>query len=266
MLKLVTTGRRAATALPQLLAASVLLAGATSALTVAPAFAGAKTAQIQADDQQALRIARSFRAAGDSRSAVPVYRAILSRRPADAAVQVELADTLLEVDMLDEAIGIYSAVDPKSPSAGDAELGLAQAQLRMDQPARAMAHMDRAVALAPTNTRVLVGRGVVLDRIGRHQDAQASYRQALAIEPRSVAARSDLALSLAFTGQYDQALEILEPIARSANASPQDRQNLAFIYGLKGDRAQALALSRLDLGETAAQANARYFDYIRQTR
>lgn len=261
-----TTDGRAALPLTHLAAVSAVAVALCGLAAAPPAVAGVKAVQAQPDDQQALRIARSFRAAGDSRSAVPVYRTVLSRHPGDAAVQVELADTLLEVDLLDDAIGIYSAVDPKSPAAGDAELGLAQAQLRLNQPVRALAHMDKAAQLAPANTRVLVGRGVVLDRIGRHQEAQTSYRKALAIEPRSVAARSDLALSLALTGQYDQALEILEPIARSAGASPQDRQNLAFIYGLKGDRDQAIALGRIDLGETTAQSNAKFFDYARQMR
>ena len=78
------------------------------------------------------------------------------------------------------------------------------------------------------------------------------------------AGRSDLALSLAMTGNYDEALEILEPIARSADASPQDRQNLAFIYGLKGDRQAALTLSRVDLPEAVAQANVKYFETARR--
>ena len=260
MLSIFTTRRRAVTALPQLLAASLAL----TCSAIAPAQAAPKAAQTAADDDSALRLARSFRAAGDSRAAIPMYRTVLAHRPNDAGVQVELADTLLELGLLDDAIGAYSAVDPKSSSGGEAEFGLARAQLQLNQPARALAHMDRAVALSPTNPRVLIGRGVVLDRMGRHAEAQASYRSALVQEPRSVAARSDLALSLAFTGQYDQALEILEPIARSAGATAQDRQNLAFIYGLKGDKHDAMAMSRVDLDEATAQANAKFFDYARQ--
>ncbi|RAK55925.1 hypothetical protein DJ017_16120 [Phenylobacterium soli] len=266
MLELHATGTRDARRRLRLknagLAISVGLAGAIAGLAV-PAQAAPKAEQAAPDGAAALRIARSFRAAGDARSAVPVYRTLLARRPNDAAVQVELADALLDTDMIDDAIGLYTAVDPASPSGGDAELGLARAQLKLNRADRALAHMDRAVQLAPTNVRVLVGRGVVLDRLGRHADAQASYRKALSREPRSVAARTDLALSLALSGQYDQALEILEPIARSAGASAQDRQNLAFVYGLKGDKADALAMSRVDLDESQAQANAKFFDYAR---
>lgn len=253
--------RRAA--LPQLLAASIALA----AIPAAQALAGPKpdNARVaQPDDASSLKLARTFRTAGDPRSAVPIYQRLVNRKEPDPGVQVELGDTLLETGLFDQAIGVYQAVPPGSSAGGEAELGLARVQLALDQPGRALVHADRAVQLAPTNERVLVGRGVVLDRLNRHADAQASYRAALKIEPRSVAGRSDLALSLAMTGNYDEALEILEPIARSADASPQDRQNLAFIYGLKGDRQAALTLSRVDLPEAVAQANVKYFETARR--
>ncbi len=71
-----------------------------------------------------------------------------------------------------------------------------------------------------------------------------------------MAGRTDLALSLGLTGRCDEALEILEPIARSSAATPRDRQNLAFIYGLKGDAVAARSLGRIDLDESTAAANA----------
>jgi Flp pilus assembly protein TadD len=80
-----------------------------------------------------------------------------------------------------------------------------------------------------------------------------------------VAARNDLALSLALGGKYDEATDILAPIARSASATAADRQNLAFVYGMKGDHDAALALSRIDLSETASQANARFFTVAAQS-
>lgn len=259
-----TLARRRA-ALPHLLVASLALA----AVPGAHALAGPKTAEapaVQVDDAASLKLARTFRAGGDSRSAIPIYQRLVDRKDADPDVQVELGDTLLESGLFDQAIGAYQAVPAGSRAGGEAELGLARVQLALNQPARALAHADRAVQLAPANERVLIGRGVVLDRLGRHPDAQTSYRAALKIEPRSVAARSDLALSLAMTQRYDEALEILEPIARSADATAQDRQNLAFVYGLKGDRQEALALSRVDLPEAAAQANVKYFETARQPR
>jgi Flp pilus assembly protein TadD len=227
-----------------------------------PAAAGDKSpaaAEPAVSSEAGLRIARAFRTAGDPNSSLQIYRNLTSQLPPESPLRVEFADALLEARAIDEAIGLYMA----APNNARAQLGLARAQLALNQPSKALAYADRAASLAPRDVSVLVGRGVVLDRLGRHGDAQASYRQALAVAPRSVAARTDLALSLALSGRCDEALEILEPIARSATATARDRQNLAFIYGLKGDAAAARSLGRADLGESVAASNA---DFLAQAR
>jgi Flp pilus assembly protein TadD len=55
----------------------------------------------------------------------------------------------------------------------------------------------------------------------------------------------------------------MAPIARSTNASPQARQNLALIYGLMGDENRAAALSRTDLDESVTRSNLSFFAFVR---
>ncbi len=55
----------------------------------------------------------------------------------------------------------------------------------------------------------------------------------------------------------------MTPIARAPNATPRLRQNLALIYGLKGDDAAARALSRIDLSKAQADGNLNFFDLVR---
>lgn len=247
-----------------LLSRALLIFVAVTWLGVAESQAAApKTQGVELADPATLRLARAFRSAGDYRSAIPLYRKLLTRRDAAPGLDLELGDTLLDADLVDDAIGVYGAIPADGENAARAQLGLARAQLRLNQPARALEHAERAAALAPDDERVLVGLGVALDRAGRHPDAQARYRAALAREPRSIMARTNLALSLALSGRFDEALGLLEPIARSADATARDRQNLAFVYGLKGDRDNALALGRMDLDEAAAQANLKFFDFVR---
>jgi Flp pilus assembly protein TadD len=242
-----------------LAALSAAVAMGLSALSPASAAEKPAPGEPAVSGDAGLRIARAFRTAGDPSSSLQIYRNLTSQLPPDAPLRIEFADALLEARAIDEAIGLYMAA-PNNPRA---ELGLARAQMALNQPAKALTFVDRAVVLAPRDVAVLVGRGVILDRLGRHSDAQASYRQALATAPRSLAARTDLALSLALSGRCDEALEILEPIARSATATPRDRQNLAFIYGLKGDEAAARSLGRADLGEAAAASNAEFLAQVR---
>lgn len=141
-------------------------------------------------------------------------------------------------------------------------LGLTRAYVALSDGAQALAYADKARAIAPADPRVLVARGVVLDMLQRHAEAQDSYRLVLAAAPHDIPARNDLALSLTMTGQYQEAVDILTPIAKSATATPRLRQNLALVYGLMGDMERAKALSQVDLDDKATAANLLFFDYV----
>lgn len=236
-------------------AAAAILAPVAGAAEATPPAGAAKMSP-----ESSLRVARAMRASGDAASAVSIYQGLAAGQPADAPVKIELGDAMLDAGLIDDAIGVYSA------AAGDAraQLGLARAQLALGHPDKALPFAEKAAALDARSVPALNLRGVVLDRLGRHPEAQACYRSLLKLSPQSIAGRTNLALSLALTGQYAEALDILQPIARSANATPQDRQNLAFVYGLKGDIAAARALGRVDLDEKTAVANAEFLAFARE--
>jgi Flp pilus assembly protein TadD len=180
---------------------------------------------------------------------------------ADTGVALKLARAARAVD---DAIATFGLVDAKSPSYLGATLGLERAELMLRRPMKALGYAQRAVKLSPNDKRAQIGHGVALDMLGRHVEAQPCYRRALAIDPADVAARSDLALSLAFTGKFDEAVSLLTPLARSPSATPRLRQNLALVYGLKGDKAAARALSRTDLPSQQAEANLKFFSLVHE--
>lgn len=246
------------------LALSACAAPSADDLAAMQANDGATASQGPADQMKtALRLARASRDAGDYASAISLYRSIVAMKPANPAIQIELGDTLLDAGFIDDAIDVFDKVDPKSTSEALALVGLTRAHLALSEPAKALTYADKAYALAPNDPKVAVARGVTLDLLGRHDEAQKCYRTVLAAKPRDVAARNDLALSLAMTKQFDNAIEIMTPIARSADATPRMRQNLALIYGLQGDDKDAAALSRRDLDQATTEANLRFFDFIR---
>ena len=104
---------------------------------------------------------------------------------------------------------------------------------------------------------------MTLHMLGQHVQAQESYRVVLAKVPGDVAARNDLALSLALTGQFGEAEDIMASMVRSSTATPRLRQNLALIYGLAGDAAHAGALSRVDLDTITTAGTMRFFELAR---
>lgn len=213
-----------------------------------------------------LRLARASRTNGDLASAINLYRSVVAIKPADPAVVTELGDTLVEAGSLDDAIEIYQQVPQSSAARLAALLGLEQAYLTLAQPVKAMQYVDEASAVAPGDRRVIIGRGVALDLLDRHSEAQESYRAVLAVAPHDIAARNDLALSLALTRQFADAIDLLTPMARSSTATPRIRQNLALIYGLAGNTQQAAELNRMDLDSGSTEANLRFYEFARGMR
>ncbi len=263
-------------------AASVfaVMALAVSGCTNSGPFAAAEhelSAAVQAKTMQedfgpAVRLARASRRAGDYGSAVNLYRNAVAAGASDPSLLVELGDTLVDAGSPDDGIDVYwkvlglPKVDPASGARLGAIRGLARAYLQLDQPQTALEHWNEALQMAPKDPASLVGHGVALDTLGRHAEAQASYRAVLADVPHDVPARNNLALSLAMSGHYDEALEIIMPMARAATSTAQLRQNLALIYGLKGDKESASSISRMDLDPQTTEANLRFFDFVRNTK
>lgn len=211
----------------------------------------------------ALRLARAARQAGDLGSAIKLYQSIVASPSVSPAIMVEYGDTLLEDGLLGDAIDAYRRVPAGSPAKVEALLGLTRAYVSLREPAKALRYAEEARRLAPRNERVLVDSGVVLDILGRHAEAQAAYRAALAIAPQDVGARNDLALSLAATGDYDAAVALMLPLVRSSAVTPRIRENLALIYGLMGDTSRSTELSRADLNPSEIRSNLMFYAAVR---
>jgi Flp pilus assembly protein TadD len=224
----------------------------------------AKMAQAAADrGGAALRLARAARDVRDYPAAIDLYKSAVSANPTDTDTIVELGLAQLEAGQIAEAVTAFQSVPANSKGQLNALLGLERASLMQSQHAKGLEYADQAVALNGRSNAALVGRGVALDLLSRHHDAQAAYRAALAIAPDDIPARSDLALSLAVIGGYDEAIAIMTPIARAPTATPRLRQTLALIYGLKGDSAMARGLSRMDLDTPTTEDNLKFFAMVR---
>nr|WP_271600073.1 tetratricopeptide repeat protein [Bradyrhizobium sp. CCBAU 45384] len=100
----------------------------------------------------------------------------------------------------------------QQPNNIDAAIPLARALLARNRPNDALEVLDGVLLAAPGDLRALNAKAVVLDHEGRHQEAQALYRQALAAEPANPMLRNNFGLSLALQGKMD---------AGDASAAPQ---------------------------------------------
>ena len=208
------------------------------------------------------------------------------RRPCKQADEARLAGNF------DAAIPLYERALQANPNGVEAKLGLGQsyldarpgrrgrracsatcsteAQRRPGGAARAGHGHDLDGPGAARRTAARGGRagrsarlphaqrlGVVLDMQGRHAEAQARYRQGIELAPDFVALRTNFGLSLAISGQPQEAITQLVPLVGSRGAdgagAPEPRLRLCHE---RRSRERACRISRAGSrrGERAAPA------------
>lgn len=168
------------------------------------------------------------------------------------------------------------AANPKAEKqAYDAHASSLQAVRNGDLVA-ALAHIERAVELAPRDVAYRMVLADLYLKNGRFLSAEQAYGDALILNPGNpkaalskalmqvaqgkqaqavialdglsdIAAPGDLGLAYALAGQHDRAIAMLEPLARSEQADSRIRQNLALSYALAGDWAKARILASQDV-------------------
>ena len=210
-----------------------------------------------------MRIGAAAQKGGDLANALGVYRRAAALDPRAAAPFVAAGDTLFRMRRFNEAIVSYNAALARAPHDPAALRGLARAYLRTGRPELAARPLAVAYRDSPNDPKLLQLIGVSDDFAGRHAAAQAKYLRGLHLLPNDPGLSVDLALSLALTGDYGHAVAVLHPLATAPNSTMRERQTLALIYGLQGDRAAAGRLARVDLGPAAVQHNLAYYDTLR---
>lgn len=211
-----------------------------------------------------MRIGAAAHAGGDLPTAVSIYRRAAAVHPASAAPLVAAANTLAEMGKNNEAITTYMAALSRSPTDPEALRGLARAYLRTGKPELAGRPLAIAYKATPNDPKLLQLIGVADDFAGQHEEAQARYRRGLELAPHDRGLALDLALSLAITGDYAEAVRTLRPVAMALTATPRERQTLALIYGLAGNRSAAARMARLDLEPDAVAHNLAFYDTLRR--
>jgi Flp pilus assembly protein TadD len=199
------------------------------------------------------------RKAGDLDAAVPLYGRALEANPNGVEAKLGLGQAYLTVGMSSEAAALFRDVLDKKTSDQTARRGLALALISMGQPTLAEQQLEAALLADGRDYRTLNAYGVVLDMMGRHAEAQAKYRQGIALAPDYSPLRSNFGLSLAISGQPREAIAQLAPLAASPAADGRVRQNLALAYAMNGDLESCLQISRKDLDEKSAQRQLSYF-------
>jgi Flp pilus assembly protein TadD len=234
-------------ALAALLAAALL--GGCASAGHGPATAGA------ASPDGLMRLADKARDRGELAIAASFYRKAYDADPQRAKPLVSLGQVLMEMQRPDQASEAFSAALVIEPRNLEALRGLGNSKLALREPEQAIPPLKQALAQSANDFRVHNALGVAHDLTGDRKGAHLYYRTGLKLAPDNAPLRSNYALSLALSGEAEEALETIAPLAAAPNATPQQRQTVALVYGLAGDTEESERLSRMDLDDASVQAN-----------
>jgi Flp pilus assembly protein TadD len=166
-----------------------------------------------------------------------------------------------------------------APKAGAPNLGLAlqaQAALSSGQSVQAVEFAERAVAATPGDSELRALLGNCYFAAGRFASAEQAYRDSLSLMPaqpklvlklalveiaqgrdadalaaldaaRTALDPADYGLAIALAGHADEAVGLLNQVARAPGADARVRQNLALAYGLSGDWTMAKTVAAQDV-------------------
>jgi Flp pilus assembly protein TadD len=216
--------------------------------------------------QSMLKVGDASRMAGDCQAAIRFYRLVKDNDEHHleaAAARAGAADCELSLNALPDAERDYRTAMGLVPQDPAPLIGLGRIALVEHKPGEAATYLDRAIKKGADAAFVWNDKGVAYDQLRRHKEAQQAYREGLGKFPADRALRNNLALSLAMTGEFNEAENLLRALAADPGATARTRENLALVLGLEGNGAEARRVAQNDLDGAALDNNIRFYQYAR---
>jgi Flp pilus assembly protein TadD len=154
---------------------------------------------------------------------------------ADLKTTVKFMRSLRSIGSHERVLDVATKALPIHPDSYEIYLELGRSLLADGKATEASEAFVRSADLSPeTDATPLAALGVTFDRLEMHDKAQQAYELALQRQPDRVSTLSNYGMSLALTGQLEQAEAQLRKAAAQPSADVRVRQNLALILGLQG--------------------------------
>ncbi len=142
------------------------------------------------------------------------------------------------------AVDLYRRMTELAPDVSAGYLGLASAQLALQDHPGAISSLKRACALEPTCLQLRLRLGVALSHAGRFMEAQQAFVEVLDIDPRNVDALVSLGHLCRAGRHFVEAIDLLNFANQEHPLHPDVIAALAAVAVDMGDNSGALRLLR----------------------
>lgn len=181
---------------------------------------------------------------GQTSQAEVSYRNAMALSKGHVDAHIMLARLLASQGRLTEAQKVVQEGLSWQPEQPDLNLMLGKYLLSQAHYEQAQRVFENGLITMPRNIDLLTGKGIAMDMQGDHIGAQLTYKEALTYNPREQASfvQNNLGLSYLFNNEAQEAIRLLEPLAKEKNTSAVTKHNLALAYALLKDEKKAKAL------------------------
>jgi Flp pilus assembly protein TadD len=220
-------------------------AGLIAVATLLPIAGGRVRAQT-APPSAALVEAERHMAAGRPDDAIARLEAEIASNPSDRELKKALGNLMVRAGRYDRAINLLLGMldgylDAKQRA--DIYLRLGETYRRNGDYASAIATLEKARQLVPENVAAASTLGLVLDSLGRWQEAKQLYQQVMRLDPRNGIAPNNLAyLITEHGGDLDEALTLARRAKELLPNTWEVTDTLGWVSIKRGDLAAAVQM------------------------
>jgi len=164
----------------------------------------------------------------------------------------------LNSNKVPQAIQLAEQAVAKSPTDAGFRALLGNAYFAGGRFRSAESAFKDSLSLYPNQAQVMLKLALVQTALGKKDQAIATLKEA-----RPALGESNYGLALTLAGRTAEAIRVLEPAARDANADATVRQNLALAYAFAGNWDNARAIAAQDV--PAGQLDTRIHQWMQLT-
>ena len=157
-----------------------------------------------------LKLADTYLALGDMRSALGESVRAADLLPKDVAAQVRAGNLLLLARSFDDAKARANNAIAIDPTNAEALILLGNAFVGLRDMDSAMAEYQQAITLNPDQDQAYLSLGSLQSISGQPREAEASFRKAIEVSPKSMTPRLSLANFLWAAGRAPEAEQVLK--------------------------------------------------------
>ena len=187
----------------------------------------------QRTPRQSVSLAGAFAGAARLDEAAGVLRDGLNTSPGSLALANRLADVLVQLHRLDEAVAVLDLAVTQHPEDPDTAIHYLET-LMSAQPGKAPEAARRLLLAFPQNSKLLYLDGILEMKGGNLEQARARLEQSLNLQPDEALTHEALGLVLAQLNQMAGAKEHLQRAIALGDNDPEVKESLAKVLQALG--------------------------------